>query len=158
MGDLLRRREMLIQQSGGGPVMDPAITGYTEGYVLRRNVANPYLTEMAGFAVTDLIYVGETGTFYWFAPLTTKTTDNPSTHAVGNLLQFKEIGGNYTDWWNNKLDGANHSAGLSASKRYVRFAFDPDQMADMYAYNSSTGEVYYAGVNTPYYGKTNIND
>ncbi len=31
-------------------------------------------------------------------------------------------------------------------------------MADMYAYNSTTGQVYFAGVNTPYYGKTNIND
>lgn len=155
----LRRRAMLAGKSGTDlPVMDPAITGYTEGYKLNRMKAKPYLEEMAEFAVTDFIYVGATGTFYWFAPLTTKETDNPSTHEVGHFLQFKEIGGNYTDWWNNKIDGASHSVGLSAIKRYVRFAFDPDQMADMYAYNSSTGEVYYAGINTPYYGKTNIND
>lgn len=31
-------------------------------------------------------------------------------------------------------------------------------IADSYCYNSSTGTVYYAGQNTPYYGKANIND
>ena len=153
----LTRRAMMHHLSGGGPVMNPAF-GYTEGYALNRGAGKPYLVERDGFAVTDFIYVGTTGTFYWYAPLTSKTTDNSSTHAVGHLLQYKEIDGYYSDWWNNKLDGGFHSCGLSATKSYVRFAFDPDQMADMYAYNSSTGEVYYAGINTPYYGKTNIND
>lgn len=32
-----------------------------------------------------------------------------------------------------------------------------EKMSGAYAYNSTTGQVYYAGVNTPYYGKTNIN-
>lgn len=157
MDGLLRRRNMMVRQGGGNPVMNPAF-GYTEDYKLDRATSKPYLVAKSGFAVTDFIYAGTTGTFYWFAPLTTKPTEDLSSHKVGNVLQYKEIDGTYTDWWNSKLDGAPHSCGLSASKCYVRLTFDPDQMADMYAYNSSTGEVYYAGINTPYYGKTNIND
>ena len=153
----LTRRAMMHHLSGDRPIMAPAF-GYTEGYKLNKTKANPYLVEAPGFAVTDFIYVGTTGTFYWYAPLTSKQTENNSTHQVGHLIQCKVIDGNFTDYWNNKLDGAFHSCGLSANKCYVRFTFDPDQMADMYAYNSSTGEVYYAGINTPYYGKTNIND
>ena len=154
---LQRRRQMMKAASGGGgPIMNPSF-GYTEGYKLNRGTAKPYLVVASGFAVTDFIYLGTTGTFKWWAPQTAKDT-GASGSVLGHALQYAAVDGNYTDWWNNKLDGAFHSFGLSANKCYVRFGFDPDTMADLYAWNTSTGEVYFAGINTPYYGKTNIND
>ena len=139
------------------PIMNPAFD-YIEGYYLNRTEPNPYLAAIDGFAVTDFIYVGTTGTFKWFAPLTSKKAFGADGKMLGSVLQFKVVDGNNTDYWNNRLDGAFHSFGLAANKCYVRLGFDPDTMADLYAWNDTTGEVYFAGINTPYYGKTNIND
>jgi hypothetical protein len=136
------------------PVMNPSF-GYTDGYILNRMIGNPYLDEKPGFAASDFIYVGTSGSFVRFHPVSSKSG---ATSVLGALLQYKAIGGEYTDWWNNKLDGSERTFALGQNKCYVRFGFDPDGMADMYAYNSATGQVYYAGKNTPYYGKTNIND
>ena len=134
------------------PVMNPAFD-YTPGYMIAWDVGLPYLKEAEGYAATGFIDCGVTGSIQAFWPLSSK----PGASQIGNLLQYKEVNGVYTDWWNQKL-GQTATYALNESKRYIRFSFDPDTMADMYAYNSTTGQVYYAGVNTPYYGKTNIND
>ena len=155
---LMRRRMMMEAASGSPlPIMNPAFD-YIEGYYLDRTKANPYLVAIDGFAVTDFIYVGTTGTFKWFAPLTSKEAMGADKKQLGSALQFKVVDGNHTDYWNNKVDGALHSFGLTTNKCYVRLGFDPDTMADLYAWNDTTGQVYFAGINTPYYGKTNIND
>ena len=81
-----------------------------------------------------------------------------SDQTLGNLLQYQEENGSYTDWWVQRLNGQTTTLALDNTRRYIRFGFDPETMADMYAFNPTTGQVYYAGINTPYYGKTNIND
>ena len=158
MTALMRRRMMMEATSGSPlPIMNPAFD-YIEGYYLDRLKPYPYLVAYDGFAVTDFIYVGTIGTFKWFGPLTSKRIVGSNKNMIGSILQFEVIDGNYTDYWNNKADGAFHSFGLTTSKCYVRFGFDPDTMSDLYAWNDTTGQVYFAGINTPYYGKTNIND
>lgn len=138
------------------PVMNPALS-YTEGYFITRGVSNPYMSAKEGFAATDFIYTGTSGSFFFYQPQTSKATGG-SSYGLGHILQYKVIDGDYTDWWNNRLNGGTRSIALSSSKCYIRFGFDPDCMADMYGYNTSSGEVFFAGINTPYYGKTNIND
>lgn len=151
---LIRRRMMLGANNQNLPVMNPSFE-YIDGYIIQRTIGKPYLQEKAGFAATDFIYVGNTGSVVIFKPLSAKIAANT---VVGSLNIYRAVNDNFTDWWNNYLNGRETTYALSANKRYIRFGFDPDTMADMYAYNSTTGQVYYAGINTPYYGKTNIND
>lgn len=148
-----RRRAMMPNEKTERPVMNPAFD-YTPGYMIAWDVGLPYLKEAEGYAATGFIDCGVTGSIQAFWPLSSK----PGASQIGNLLQYKEVNGVYTDWWNQRLSGQTAAYALSNDKRYIRFGFDPDTMADMYAYNSTTGQVYFAGVNTPYYGKTNIND
>lgn len=56
------------------------------------------------------------------------------------------------------MGGEERTVALGANTQFVRLNLSMEQMSGAYAYNSTTGQVYYAGVNTPYYGKTNIND
>ena len=150
-----RRRALMPNEKTELPVMNPAFD-YTLGYIIDKDVGRPYLKEAEGYAATDFIDCGVTGSFKLFRPLSSKPD---ASGLASHLLQYKEVNGVYTDWWHNKITGGTTATiALSANTRYIRFGFDPDTMADMYAYNSTTGQVYYAGVNTPYYGKTNIND
>ncbi len=65
----------------------------------------------------------------------------------------------YVDWWNCRADGNVGSFTQSrAGGVYFRLNVVMDTEADVYCYNQTTGQVYYAGINTPYYGKQNIND
>ena len=56
------------------------------------------------------------------------------------------------------MRGDEKSIDLDANKRFIRLNLSMEQMSGAYAYNSTTGQVYYAGKDSPYYGKTNIND
>lgn len=69
----------------------------------------------------------------------------------------------YLEWWNNWANGMERTLnlanyGTARNAKYIRFGVYIDGLADSYCYNVTTGVVYYAGINTPYYGKTNIND
>jgi hypothetical protein len=148
-----RRRALMSNEKTERPVMNPAFD-YTLGYIIDKGVGRPYLKEAEGYAATDFIDCGVTGSIQAFWPLSSKSE---ASQTLGTLLQYREVNGGYTDWWGQRLNGQTKTYDLSANTRYIRFGFDPDTMADMYAYNSTTGQVYYAGINTPYYGKTNIN-
>ena len=56
------------------------------------------------------------------------------------------------------MGGVEKSIALDANKRFIRLNLSMEKMSGAYAYNSATGKVYYAGKDSPYYGKTNIND
>ncbi len=148
---LMQRRRALMAAKKERPVMNPAF-GYTDGYVLQRDgMSPPYLVSQAGCAVTDFIDGGTAGNAVTYFPSTTKP--------IGNMLQYATTDDSalFTQWW-GPASGATKTRAVSSNTRYIRFGFDPDTMADLYGYNDSTGDVYFAGINTPYYGKTNIND
>ena len=152
-----RRRALMAAKSQALPILNPAI-GFTENTRLERNDTNPpYLVSQSGVAATDFIDAGTTGNFVYFNP--TDTTIAPS-GAIGNLLQYNSDNAEspFKGWWNCRMSGDEKSIALDANKRFIRLNLSMEKMSGAYAYNSTTGQVYYAGVNTPYYGKKNIND
>lgn len=152
-----RRRALMAAKSQALPILNPAI-GYTENTKLDRFATNPpYLMSQSGVAATDFIDAGTTGNFVYFNP--PDTTIAPS-GKCGNLLQFDDADDSrkFAEWWNCGMGGIEKSVGLGANKRFIRLSLSMEKMSGAYAYNSATGEVYYAGKDSPYYGKTNIND
>lgn len=152
-----RRRVLMTAKSKDLPILNPAI-GYTENTMISRIISSPpYLSSQNGVVATDFIYVGTTGKFVYFNP--TDATVAPS-GTVGQLLQYDSNNANsaFTDWWNCNMRGDERTIALGTNKKFIRLNLSMEQMSGAYAYNSATGQVYYAGINTPYYGKTNIND
>ena len=152
-----RRRALMAARGGELPILNPAI-GYTENTRLDRAGTNPpYLVSQNGVAATDFIHTGTTGNFVYFNP--PDTTIAPS-GTIGSLLQYNSDNADsrFTNWWNCRMSGDERSIDLDANKQFIRLNLSMEQMSGAYAYNSATGEVYYAGKDSPYYGKTNIND
>lgn len=152
-----RRRALMAAKSQTLPILNPAI-GYTENTKLDRIDTNPpYLVSQSGIAVTDFIYVGTTGNFVYFNPLDTMIAPSVT---IGNLLQYDNdnVDSPYTNWWVCRMSGDERSVALDANKQFIRLNLSMEQMSGAYAYNSATGKVYYAGKDSPYYGKTNVND
>lgn len=158
MNELMRRRRALMAARGGElPMFNPTV-GITENTKLERDGTNPpYLVSQNGVAATDFIDAGTTGNFVYFNP--TDTTIAPS-GICGNLLQYDEADDSrqFTNWWSCRMGGEEKSIALDANKQFVRLNLSMEQMSGAYAYNSVTGQVYYAGKDSPYYGKTNVND
>ncbi len=157
MTDLMNRRRVLMAvKSKDLPILNPAI-GYTENTIISRLEVPPYLASQNGAAATDFIYAGTTGNFVYFNP--SDTTIAPS-GIIGNLLQYSSdnVDSSFTNWWNCRMVGDERSVALGANTQFVRLTLSMEQMSGAYAYNSATGQVYYAGKDSPYYGKTNIND
>lgn len=161
---MLRRRAMMSKEKKDKPIMNPSFE-FTRGYILDHTLPAPYLTDTSStvdvskLAVSDFIYVGTLGILKTFKPLSNNVNKNRS---MGNVLAYPEADPSkpYNEWWSasNYPNGSESAYTLTNRRVYFRISFDPDTLADMYGYNSQTGEVYYAGINTPYYGKTNIND
>lgn len=151
-----RRRALMRAQSAEQPVLNPAID-FAENTMISRFGAPPYLKSQNGVAATDFIDAGITGNFVYFNPPDTTIAPNG---IVGNLLQYSSdnVSSGYTDWWNCGMTGTGEkSVALASDTKFIRLNLSMEQMSGAYAYNSATGQVYYAGINTPYYGKTNIN-
>ena len=152
-----RRRALMAAKSQALPILNPAI-GFTENTKLERDGTNPpYLVSQNGVAATDFIDAGTTGNFVYFNPI--DATIAPS-GTIGSLLQYNSDNADspFTNWWNCRMSGDERSISLDANKQFIRLNLSMEQMSGAYAYNSTTGQVYYAGKDSPYYGKTNIND
>ena len=152
-----RRRALMAAQGGELPMFNPTV-GITENTQLERDGTQPpYLVSQNGVAVTDFINAGAPGNFVYFNP--PDTTIAPS-GTIGNLLQYSsnDADSPFTNWWVCRMGGEEKSIALDANKRFIRLNLSMEKMSGAYAYNSATGEVYYAGKDSPYYGKTNIND
>lgn len=159
MTELMRRRRALMGAKGELPILNPSV-GLTENYALDSNIAKPYLKSKTGAAVTDFIYAGTTGSFVYFNPNTPALWNNPNSPNCGKLIQYRTNNDDseHTDTWNCSMNGNEKTVPLGATKAYVRLALPLENLSGVYAYNSSTGQIYYAGKDTQYYGKTNIND
>lgn len=152
-----RRRALMAVKSKDLPILNPAI-GYTENTRLDKADTNPpYLVSQNGVAATDFIDAGTTGNFVYFNPTDATIAPNGT---IGQLLQYSSNNANspYTDWWNCRMNGDERSVALTSNKKFIRLNLSMEKMSGAYAYNSATGKVYYAGKDSPYYGKTNIND
>lgn len=159
MNELMRRRRALMAEKGELPILNPSV-GLTENSKLTTFVSPPYIIQKIGAAVTDFIDAGTSGVFTYFNPSTPSIWESTTNQYCGKTLQYSQNtpDARYTDNWNCRMSGQEHSIAVSSAKRYVRLALPMENLAGVYAYNSATGQVFYAGINTPYYGKTNINE
>lgn len=125
---------------------------------------NKYLTkdssvdgeDMTGAGITDYLPVARNDVFVYYNPASALANQNG---ILGQIVVYNNNKAS-ADWWNCR---ANGTAGSFTCLRftgngYVRLNVPMEGIKDCYAYNSTTGVIYYAGINTLYYGKTNIND
>ncbi len=149
---MLRRRAMMQVSSGSLPDTSPELV-YTPNKCISRIDG---IQDYAGSGVTDFLPVVRGDVFVYHNPASSVANSNG---LLGNVIVYN---GNKSsvDWWNCRCNGTNGSFTCDRfnGKGYARLNIPMDGIKDCYAYNNTTGVIYYAGINTPYYGKTNIND
>ncbi len=70
---------------------------------------------------------------------------------TSHVFQYEKENGTYDYWYTAKPY-------LESGAKHVRFTLDIDTLSSAYAYNKYSGQIYFAGQDTIYYGYTNIND
>ena len=76
---------------------------------------------------------------------------------LGDRIQVYRDG-KYIDWWGwNMGDGYKRQC-INKLSDGVRTCIPISNIANAYAYLKETGQILFAGKNSPYYGYTNIND
>ena len=148
---------MMGAQGGSTPVLNPSVP-YFENIRLNRQIAAPCETELEGCCATDYFLGGSSGNFVYYIPVSSLANasgicGNVIYNKTGNRLDA--ING-YSNCYMNGTEKTDNAVG--GNRAYVRINLPMDKLSECYAYNDATGEVYYAGKDTPYYGKTNIND
>lgn len=153
---MLRRRAMMLNAKNS--VTNPECV-FTPNKALIRNASGE--TDWSGVGITAYLPVVRNDTFKYSNPVPSPNVQTSGVGIIG-FLQVTNDAYTQTDWWNCRCDGSERSiacnTGGTSMSGYVRLNIIMDGLADSYAYNATTGKVYYAGKNTPYYGKTNIND
>lgn len=153
-GLMLRRRAMMLNAKNS--VTNPECV-FTPNRALIRSTGE---TDWSGTGITAYLPVAKSDTFKYYNPVPPPYVQTSGAGVIG-FLQVTNGAYTQTDWWNCRCDGSERSFVCNtggAASGYVRLNIIMDGLADSYAYNATTGVVYYAGINTPYYGKTNIND
>jgi len=59
---------------------------------------------------------------------------------------------------NGSMTEYNQSWEIASGYYYITFSVDMRYLDDAYIYDGTTGQVFFAGINTPYYGMTNISE
>ena len=146
MNDLLsRRRAMMMKVSSDVINTSPKIAEYGK----RLNKATG-ITNATGSCYTEWIYANPVS----------NTTDSATTNALvfggvpvstDYVFQFELPNGSYDYWYTSKP-----FAGKRA-KRY-RFTLNTSTLRSAFCYNKVSGQIYFAGKDTQYFGYTNIND
>ena len=62
------------------------------------------------------------------------------------------------DWYYDRADYTRNIGWSSSALSKIRFTIVTADIDDIYAYVENTGQIFFAGRNTPYYGYANIND
>ena len=62
------------------------------------------------------------------------------------------------DWYYSRSDYTRNIGWANSQLSQIRFTIVTADIDDVYAYVENTGQIFFAGRNTPYYGYTNIND
>lgn len=145
MNDLLRRRrEMMTRKDSGDLNTSPKIAEY--GKCLGRS--NTGINTASGWCYTE-----------WY--------DIDPVPGTANRLKSGGTGmdSNHTYQWTTTAGSGNWdyrvSSGfcyLSANADKIRFSIKVANLSNCYAYIDTTGQIIFAGKNTPYYGYKNIND
>ena len=77
----------------------------------------------------------------------------------GTPVSYVDITGRWAKAYNNSHTYTEFSNSWNASEyNQVRFSVDIRALDDAYMYDKTTGQVWFAGINTPYYGMCNISE
>lgn len=144
MNDLLRRRRAMMEKKSDVLNTSPRIAEYGK-YLTRSNTGTGSNADWC-YTIWYDIYpapgtanrlqlvncgIGEFRTYQW------------TTSAGGANWDYRKTGGYYY---------------LPANANKIRVSIPIANLLTCYAYIESTGQILFAGKNTPYYGYTNIND
>lgn len=118
----------------------------------RGGTAPTYEFAFDGLGSTEYYEINSGETFVYYNPSANTTGATPHTLIFNAYKQ-------QTDYWNCYFGSARTiTASNFSGKGFFRNVIVMGGEADSYCYNQTTGQIYYAGINTPYYGKQNIND
>ena len=88
-------------------------------------------------------------------PMATKTLTMVAMNLIGNITVWQN--GVYKDYWGwTSRDTQVVRNVINATTNEIQFGIYADRLDDCYAYIKETGQVFFAGKNTQYYGRTNI--
>lgn len=128
-----RRRELMAMQKRSIDT-SPRILQYDKRY----NSMN--IIDQAGYCITDI---------YSYPPQT-YTQYITANNVYFQIQIYKD--GKYIDYWS----GGNYK--LNVNSNGIAVTLYTAKIDDSYLYINGTGQILFAGKNTPYYGYTNIND
>ena len=83
---------------------------------------------------------------------------------IKNLASVRNTNYQYTDdsghqdWYYSRSDYTRQIGWSNSTLQKIRFTIVTADMDDVYAYCETTGQIFFAGRNTAYWGYTNIND
>ena len=137
------RRRLLMQQSGLDT--SPVILAYNAIYN-----ANGYINQVdgAGYCVTDLYYyptLTATGTIGYFG------TDSKT------CVVYKNNGTTKVDYWALQENQSPRKC-INTGSDAIKFTLKMSDLDDCYAYLQDTGQIFFAGKNSIYYGHRNISE
>ncbi len=144
--DLEKRREMMQRKP---PIMNPEAIFTDIGYYMDNSGG---LTESADSGVTDYYPVSIGDYIRYLTP-----SRSGSGGAVGKIRVYnssKSAVDSWNCWWDS-TERSVHMERFSGSG-YFRLNVNLNALEGCYCYNATSGIVYYAGKNTPYYGKKRI--
>ena len=142
---LMMRRSVLL--ASGKKVIDtsPVIVAYDSSYR-----PNGSIQQRVGTCCTAL---------YSYLPMQTKgTIAFYGTGTTGiNMVLYKNNASKRVDFWPlNDTQSPRNCINVGTDSAV--FTLEMSKLSDCYAYIVETGQILFAGKNSPYYGYTNIND
>lgn len=97
-----------------------------------------------------------TGLYYY--PVLTQTGTIGYFGTDGKIaVVYKNNGTERVDYWVLQ-DAQSPRACLNTGSDAIKFSLKTIELDNCYAYLQETGQIFFAGKNSPYYGYTNIND
>lgn len=151
MGSLIEARRRVLLASGQSSVIDTSPKIAESGVYWGRGQGTKNAD--AAWGITDFYYFSPQPqarcTFYGFV-------GNDGTQ---HTFQYYSESGNEKDWWYfGPLDYRGTSLSNDAYYYQISFSIELAEIDNVYCYAGETGQIFFAGRNTPYYGYTNIND
>lgn len=137
-GSMLSRRAMLMLETDDRLNTSPKIAEY--GYYLSRSGTG--VTAGSAWCYTEYYQLERNGS----QQICDNNTDTNHTFQYQNNNE-----GTTWDFWYGPKRYVN-------AYNIIRFSIKTNNINDSYAYSSTSGQIFFAGKNTIYYGYTNIHD
>ena len=148
MNWLMQRRRALMAEKDQTPDTTPVIAEYNKQFK-----TDGTTTTQPGYCVTKKYKVPWTkGMTYRFE--SGKTTDTKV------ICAWTITEDHFSTGWTRSLSGSFTTINVSYTfaNCWLACTLAMDHIDNSYLYETTTGYIVYAGVNTPYFGKRNIND